>query len=176
VGGSNNRSPEDMTLEELERALKPQQRSFVMELLQNGGNGTAAAIKAGYSPKSAAAQATRLLKNAKVVAYRRACARQIYSQLGLTHQAIGLHLYEIFQRCMEAKPHMSWDTDEHAYVPDGSWQFDARGAIKALDMLLRLPGDTGKLPPKPMTLAEKKKRLEALLSAAMEGDDGADRR
>lgn len=164
-----------MTQEELERELKPQQRRFVMELLQNGGNGTAAAIAAGYSQKSAAAQAARLLKNAKVVAYRRACALQIYSQLGLTPQAIGLHLYEIFQRCMEAKPHLSWSTEAHAYVPDGSWQFDAKGAIKALDMLLRLPGDPGGKQRQPMTLAQRKQRMEALLAAAVEDADGDQR-
>jgi phage terminase small subunit len=36
--------------------------------LQNGGNGTDAAITAGFSPRSAAQQATRMLKDAKLSA------------------------------------------------------------------------------------------------------------
>lgn len=41
---------------------------FVAEYLRNGGNGTAAAKKAGFSEKSAHAQATRLLQRAEIKA------------------------------------------------------------------------------------------------------------
>lgn len=46
--------------------LKPQQESFVVEYLKTPENATDAAIRAGYSPKTATAQASRLLTNVNV--------------------------------------------------------------------------------------------------------------
>lgn len=48
--------------------LSPKQAAFVASYTQHG-NGTRAAMDAGYSPKNAAGQASRLLKNAEVQAY-----------------------------------------------------------------------------------------------------------
>jgi len=48
--------------------LNPKQLIFVQEYLRCG-NGTHAAIAAGYSENSAESQASRMLKNAKVRAY-----------------------------------------------------------------------------------------------------------
>ena len=45
--------------------MNERQRRFVAEYLKDG-NGTQAAIRAGFSENGAAVQATRLLKNAKV--------------------------------------------------------------------------------------------------------------
>ena len=47
--------------------MTERQRRFVAEYLKDG-NGTQAAIRAGFSENGAAVQATRLLKNAKVCA------------------------------------------------------------------------------------------------------------
>ncbi len=49
----------------MNEALNPRQDRFVDEYLLDG-NGTQAAIKAGFSPATAAQQASRLLRNAKV--------------------------------------------------------------------------------------------------------------
>lgn len=49
--------------------LTNQQIEFCENWIRNGGNGTKAAIEAGYSPESAGAQATRLLKNDKIKEY-----------------------------------------------------------------------------------------------------------
>lgn len=53
----------------------PKRRKFVIAYVDNGGNGTQAALTAGYPEKSAASQASRMLKDEKV---RRAILR--YSQ------------------------------------------------------------------------------------------------
>ena len=42
--------------------LSLEQKSFAVEYIRNGGNGTQAAISAGYSKKTAAAQASMLTK------------------------------------------------------------------------------------------------------------------
>ena len=159
-----------------EPELNERQKKFVMEYLRNGGNGTEAAIAAGYSPKSAAVQASRMLNDDKVLAYKRAQARQIYYNLGLTDEQIALDLREIYNRCMAAVPHMSWDSTAHEYVEDGTYTFDSRGAIKALGMLLQM---SGRLEPKRVqveiqaktTIADKQQRLRELIDDLNGGDD-----
>ncbi len=49
--------------------LSPKRLKFAQEYLLNGGNGTKAAITAGYSKKTAHAQASRLLKDVKIKDY-----------------------------------------------------------------------------------------------------------
>lgn len=156
--------------------LTERQKRFVLEYLSNGGNGTEAAVAAGYSRKSAAAQASRLLNDAKVIAFRQAQARQIYKNLGLSPEKIGLDLYEIFKRCMAAEPHMSWNYETHQLEPDGTYVFDSKGATRALELLGKMEGIfrervelEGQGIRVEMTLADKEKRLKELLSAG--GDD-----
>lgn len=50
-------------------ALNPKHKAFADYYIENGGNGTEAAKKAGYSEKTAYSQANRLLKNAEIIAY-----------------------------------------------------------------------------------------------------------
>lgn len=50
-------------------SLNLKQIQFADEYIRNGGNGTQAAIFANYSPKTAAQQASRLLKDANVAEY-----------------------------------------------------------------------------------------------------------
>ena len=124
-----------MPPEELEKKLTERQRRFALEYIRNGGNGTAAAISAGYAPKSAHVQASRMLRDDKISAYRRAQARELYNALGLTPEKIGLETYNVYQRCMQAKEHLSWNSEKHQYEPDGFFVFDAKNALKALELL-----------------------------------------
>lgn len=47
--------------------LSPAQEKFCLEYRKHEGNGTAAAIAAGYSERTAAQQATRLLRNVNIL-------------------------------------------------------------------------------------------------------------
>ncbi len=47
-------------------AITPKQQRFIAEYMANGGNGTQAAISAGYAPRSAAVTASELLKQDKI--------------------------------------------------------------------------------------------------------------
>ena len=75
---------EDMSIEELEKLLTRKERLFVEEY-DRDGNGTQAAIRAGYNPgkknASASVQASKLLRSAKISAYRRARANELCRQL-----------------------------------------------------------------------------------------------
>ena len=50
-------------------------------------------------------------------------------------------MWEVYQRCMEKKPVLEWDTVARAWVESGLWQMDSKGALRALDLLSKmLPG------------------------------------
>ncbi|MCL1819409.1 MAG: terminase small subunit [Oscillospiraceae bacterium] len=123
-----------MEIKELEKRLNIRQRKFVAHILE-GLSQTEAAIRAGYSVKTAASQASDLLKNPKVAAYRRVLAGVILEQQGLTPDAISLKLLEIYERCMQKKPVMEWDKDKKEWTESGEWRFNAKGAIKVLELL-----------------------------------------
>lgn len=121
----------DLPIGELARLLNERQKKFVEEL-EKGGTPGEAAVRAGYAPKNADSQASRLLKDVKIAAYRRARAIEQYNRLGISAQWVGLQLLEVYNRCMEAVPHLVWDSDLHEWVQDGTWNFDAKGALQAL--------------------------------------------
>lgn len=118
----------------LERLLNVRQKKFVAFLL-TGISQTEAAVLAGYSQKTAASQASDLLKSPKVSAYRRALTRAMLDSLCLTPEAIALRLFEIYERCMAKSPVLEWNSESRAWVPSGLWQFDARGATRVLELL-----------------------------------------
>ena len=126
--------------EELGRKLKPRERQFVREYLRDL-NGTAAAIRVGYSEKSATSQASRLLRKPSVRDYRDALLQEQFDAIGVTRHSLAAEVWEVYQRCCEKRPVLEWDSDKREWVPSGVWQFDSKGALRALEMLSRmLPG------------------------------------
>ena len=121
------------------KILNARQKRFVEELVA-GATQKDAAIRAGYSANTADSIASRLLKDDAVCAYRREYAKTVYDRLGVTAESLALELEEIKRRCMQAVPHESWDSEAKAYVPDGTWTFDAGGAIKAIRQQAALMG------------------------------------
>ncbi len=114
--------------------LNPKQKKFVEEYLTIG-NGKAAAVAAGYSPKSAESQASRLLSMPEVQAYRRDLEQKMFDELGITQAWIGRRLVEIVDRCMQKTPVLEWNSATRQKEPNGEWQFDQNGATRALHEL-----------------------------------------
>ncbi len=121
------------------KRLSPQQMRFVIEYVRTG-NGTDAAVAAGYSPRGAASRASKLLSLPQVQEYRREVAKDMFQQIGVDENWIGSKLVDVVERCMEAQPHLVRDPVTKQYVPDGNWTFNATGAIKALHELVSLIG------------------------------------
>ena len=157
------KSLKDMSAAELRGLLTDRQIAFVEAIIE-GADATTAAIRAGYAEKSAARQASRMLKNEKVAAYRRARYIDTYDKIGVSPEWVGLKLVEIVERCMEATPHMVWDSSKKEYVPDGTWNFDAKGATTALSAIGK---SLGMFSDKPQAKTEQE-GVEAFL-ARMEG-------
>lgn len=129
---------EDMGLEELEKLLTRKELLFVAEY-EKDGNGTQAAIRAGYAAgkrnTSAAVQASKLLRSPKVSAYRRARAKELCRQLGISPDSIRLNVMDIYRRCMTAEPVMKYDPSQREWVESGEYVFDSKGALKAMELL-----------------------------------------
>lgn len=114
--------------------LNPRQKKFVQEYLRCG-IGKEAAVAAGYSPKSAEQQASRLLAMSEVQAYRREMEQKLFDEMGISPAWIGRRLVEITERCMQKVPVLEWNSETRQKEPNGEWAFDQNGAIKALHEL-----------------------------------------
>jgi len=120
--------------DELGRKLLPKQRQWADKYLLTG-NATEAAIAAGYARSTAAVQGSKLRSTPKIAEYLAARQNQLFAELGVNEGWVGRRFVEVYDRCMQATPHMVWDSDARDYVPDGTWVFDAKGAISALTAL-----------------------------------------
>ena len=128
-----------LPMERLEKLLTDRQTLFVFEYLRDF-NGTKAAERAGYEPKSAASQAWKLLRRPEIKEYRDRKVREIFESKGITPEFIQLSCFEIYCRCMEKEPVVEWDSAAREWKPSGTWQFDARGALRALDQMAAILG------------------------------------
>lgn len=123
--------------EKLGEALKPRERRFVHEYLVDL-NGTQAAIRAGYSEKTAASQASRLLRKPEIRAYRDALLQEQFDAIGVTKHSIAAEVWSIYQKCCQKEQVLEWNSYSKSWEPNGEWQFNVRGALKALDMLRQM--------------------------------------
>lgn len=98
-------------------------------------NGTQAAIRAGYSEKTAAVKASQLLKNKDILNTIKQFQKELVESSCLTEYKVIAKVEEVLERCMSAEPVMEWNYEEHCYEPTGEYQFDSKGALKAIEML-----------------------------------------
>ncbi len=120
-----------------EKRLGEKQKRFVREWLVDM-NGTRAAIRAGYSAKSAANTASRLMKDPDVQAYRNELLKAKFDELGITRHSLAVEVYEMMQKCKGGTPHMVWNSDTKTYEPDGTWEQNEKGLYKGAELLSRL--------------------------------------
>jgi phage terminase small subunit len=116
--------------------LTAQQERFCEEYLIDY-NGTEAATRAGYSKKTAASQAWRLLRNAKILSRVRELQAEQATRLAMTSDWVLLQLRECVQHSMAKEPVMEWDEEERCLKPSGFWQYDSKGATRALELIGR---------------------------------------
>ena len=98
-------------------------------------NQTKAAIRAGYAEKSAAKTGCRLMKDPRIQARIRQLQKEQAERLMLTSDHVLLELWDVYQKCMQAVPVETWSYELHEMVKTGEYQFDSKGATKALEMI-----------------------------------------
>lgn len=120
--------------DETKKAITDKQKRFVREWLVDM-NGTRAAIRAGYSEKSAAQTASRLMKDPAVREYRDTLLKEEFDSLGITRHSLAVEVWRVYKRCAAVTPVLQWDSNLREYIESGVWEFNARGCLKALGML-----------------------------------------
>ena len=115
-------------------ALTEKQKKFCKEYVIDY-NGTQAAIRAGYSEKTAKVQASQLLREEKILTTIKNLQKEQMQELCLCEEKVIKDLCSILIRCMSAEPVMEWDYEEHDYVKTGEYQFDSKGALKVIELL-----------------------------------------
>lgn len=118
--------------------LTAKQQKFVEEYLVDL-NATKAAIRAGYSAKTAAAIGAENLTKPEI-ADSIAAARQAQSErTAVTADYVISNLAQIVERCMERAPVFEGRGEDRDQATDDEgnhiWEFNATGANKALELL-----------------------------------------
>jgi len=114
--------------------LTTRQKRFIREYLLCG-NAAEAAECAGYAPAKARETGEKLLAMPEVQRYRREQEQKLFDDMGISSAWIGRRLVEIVDRCMQGTPHMARNPDSKKREPDGTWEFDPTGAMRALHEL-----------------------------------------
>ena len=115
-------------------ALTPKQERFVAEYLIDL-NATQAAIRAGYSEKTANEQGCRLLANVNIQEALSVTRVKIEKRTEITQDYVLSRLVSVVERCMEAEPVLDADGN-----PTGVFKFNPQGANKALELLGKYKG------------------------------------
>lgn len=119
-----------------ETALTYKEERFCQEYTVDY-NQTAAATRAGYAEKSAAKTGCKLMKRPEIRAYIHQLQEEQKERLMLTSDRVLIELMDVYQKCVQAVPVETWSYELHEMVKTGEYQFDSKGAIKALEMIGR---------------------------------------
>jgi len=120
--------------------LNPKQEQFCLEYLIDL-NGKQAAIRAGYSPKTAESQASTLLRNPKVASRVQELKAQRVERTEISADFVLMGLKTVAERCMQAAPVIDWDHKSKGWVQKSDkegnllFEFDSQGANRAFELL-----------------------------------------
>ncbi len=110
-------------------SLTPKQRLFVSEYLIDL-NATQAAIRAGYSAKTAEVQGPRLLGNVRVQVAIRKAMEQREQRTQITQDYVLGGIKTLVERCIQAEPVRDKEGNE-----TGEYRFEAFAALKGYELL-----------------------------------------
>lgn len=114
--------------------LNEKQKQFCEEYIIDL-NGTQAAIRAGYSGKTANRIASELLSKLDIQEYICELKNERSERVKYSQDELMRDILEVKNRCMQANPVLDKEGNE-----TGIWKFDSNGANKALDMLAKHVG------------------------------------
>lgn len=103
-------------------------REYMIDL-----NGKKAAIRAGFSERTATSQASRLLADVNVLARIRELQEERSAKLSISSDMVLRNLLLIYDRCMQAVPVYEWVDGEKR--PTGEFVFDSKGAVAAMQLI-----------------------------------------
>ena len=121
-----------MTNKTKKTKLTPKQSMFCKEYLIDL-NATQAAIRAGYSEKTARQIAADNLSKVVIQEEIRRLVQIRANNTELSAEYVLTNLKKVAERCLQAEPILIKDGDD--YIESGEWKFDSSGANKSLELL-----------------------------------------
>lgn len=118
------------------KKLNERQEKFCREYIIDY-NATQAAIRAGYSQKSARSQGSENLTKPDILARVREIQHEEAEKMCITPDWVIVRLVEVYNRCMAAVPVLEWDSEAKKKVFKGQYTFDSKGALEALEKIGR---------------------------------------
>lgn len=124
------------------RQLNPKQKLFAKEFIVDL-NATHAAIRAGYSEKTAKQIGSKLLTKVDLRAYVAELMDERSKRTMVDADYVVRHLIEVNGRCLQKVPVMVFDPIDKRMVQEQDengndvWQFDSNGANRSLELLGR---------------------------------------
>lgn len=112
---------------------------FIEAYVANGGNGTQAAIKAGYSPRTAVVQAARLLRYVHV---KQAVAKRRVDALAKAQDETGLELAAVLRELaalVHIDPRRLFDAEGRLLDP-AAWPDDVAKAVASVEVTEEFQG------------------------------------
>lgn len=98
-------------------------------------NATQAAIRAGYSEKTARSTASNLLTKPNILARVKELKDERAEKLNLDAYWVLKRLKDVSDRSMQAEPVMQYDPQLGEMVHTGEYEFDSNGANKATELI-----------------------------------------
>jgi len=111
------------------RPMTPKQQMFVQEYLIDL-NATQAAIRAGYSAKTAEEQGYQLLRKTSVKAAIQAAMEKRAEETGIDAKFVLNGIVKLIERCEQAVPVL-----DHEGNPTGEWRFESNSAMRGYELL-----------------------------------------
>ncbi len=116
------------------KQLNPRQEKFCLEYVVDY-NATEAAIRSGYSKKTAYSIGNTNLKKPEILKRVRELQKEQADRLSISADWVIMQLVEVYKRCMTQEEVLIWDSDLKQKVPSGTYVFDSKGALNALEMI-----------------------------------------
>ena len=133
-------------------------QAYLIEL-----NYTEAAKSAGYSERSAASQGSALMKKPEILARVRELRKERMERMGLDADFVLHELIDTYLKCKNPTPVLTRNPITGKYEQRGVYQFDSKGALKALEQIEKHLNTRGLSDP------DKSNLLQMLISGT--GDD-----
>lgn len=111
--------------------LTPKQEAFIREYLVDL-NATQAAIRAGYSERTACEQASRLLADVKIAELVKAAMDKRAERTEITADYVLNGIRDLVERCIQAEQVIGPDGK-----PTGEYKFEAPAALRGYELLGR---------------------------------------
>lgn len=98
-------------------------------------NGTQAAIRTGYSENSARQQSSRLLAMPEILTRIRELQAEQVERLAISQDYVMLELLDSYKCCRAPSPVLRYDPATGEMEETGVYQFDSKGALRALELI-----------------------------------------